>query len=341
MQKEAMLYEALGDRKVHCYLCGHQCTIGVSKFGVCGVRQNLEGRMITHAYGRLIAAHADPVEKKPLYHFLPGTGAYSVAAAGCNFRCGFCQNWQISQLRGDRLVEESGSEASPQEIVERAQQAACASIAYTYTEPTIFFEYALDTARLAAEKGLFNVFVTNGFMTPEALESIHPYLDACNVDLKSFREDFYREVCHGRLQPVLESIRAMKRMGIWVEITTLIIPERNDGEEELRDLARFIAGVDPAIPWHVSRFHPDYLLTECGPTPLKTLRKAYAIGKEEGLLFVYTGNLPGEETATACPQCGTDLIRRLAFFVKENRLKGSQCPRCGATVAGVFSRPLR
>lgn len=340
MQKEALLYEPLEDGKVHCFLCSHHCRIAVSKFGLCGVRQNVEGRLHTHAYGRLIAAHVDPIEKKPLFHFLPGTGAFSIATTGCNFRCGFCQNWQISQIREGHGSQAAGSSASPREIVEKAEQAGCASIAYTYTEPTIFFEYAYDTARLARERGLFNVFVTNGFMTQEALETIHPYLDASNVDLKSFRDDFYRKVCHGRLEPVLKTIRGMRRLGVWVEVTTLVIPAQNDSDEELRDIARFLAGVDPSIPWHVSRFHPDYRFTEPGPTPVHTLRKAYAIGKEEGLQFIYPGNLPHEETTTACPHCGTDLIRRQAFFVKENRLKDNLCHSCGGRVAGVFSPAL-
>ena len=336
MLKEAMLYKTLGEKKVHCFLCSHHCKIGESEFGFCGVRRNQEGKLYTYAYGKLIAAHIDPIEKKPLYHFLPGSRAFSVATAGCNFHCGFCQNWQISQIEAGEEPLTGSLAASPEEIAQKAEGAGCESIAYTYTEPTIFFEYAYDTARSAKERGLANVFVTNGFMTAESLKMIQPYLDACNVDLKSFRNDFYKESCKGRLKPVLDSIRLMRELDIWVEVTTLVIPDRNDSDEELRDIARFIAGVDPSTPWHISRFHPDYQFTDLRATPVQTLRKAHDIGKEEGLQFIYIGNVPGEESDTLCPHCAEKLIRRGAMSVRENKLKGSQCPSCGGKVAGVF-----
>jgi len=337
MLKEAMLYESLGENKVHCFLCSHHCKIAESEFGFCGVRQNREGALYTHAYGKLIAAHIDPIEKKPLYHFLPGSRAFSVATAGCNFHCGFCQNWQISQIETREEPVTGSLEATPAEIAQRAEESGCKSIAYTYTEPTIFFEYAFDTANSAKDLGLSNIFVTNGFMTSEALKTIQPYLDACNVDLKSFRSEFYKEACKGRLRPVLDSIRLMRELGIWVEVTTLVIPDQNDSEEELGNIARFIAGVDRSIPWHISRFHPDYQFTDSRATPLETLRRAHEIGKEEGLKFIYTGNVPGEESDTHCPHCGEIVIRRGAMSVKENLLKGSKCPSCGGEVAGVFA----
>ncbi|MFZ7112025.1 MAG: AmmeMemoRadiSam system radical SAM enzyme [Desulfatiglandales bacterium] len=336
MLKEARLYEAMEDHRIHCLLCNHHCAIKDSKFGFCGVRQNREGKLYTYAYGETVAAHTDPIEKKPLYHFLPGTNSFSIATAGCNFRCGFCQNWQISQIlpREESLL--SGRHLLPHEIVRKAEEEHCRSIAYTYTEPTIFFEYAYDTAVLAQEKGLYNVFVTNGFMTVEALKTIHPYLDACNVDLKFFRDDLYRKSCHGHLDPVLTAIRTIKELGIWLEITTLVIPGENDDEEQLSGIAHFIADVDPDIPWHISRFHPDYQYGDLSATPPATLKEAYALGKEAGLRYLYVGNVPQEYTETLCPKCHRPLIRRRGFFVEKNEVKGAACPVCGENIAGVF-----
>jgi pyruvate formate lyase activating enzyme len=336
MLKAAMLYESVDEKMVHCMLCNHECRIANSKFGVCGVRQNIKGKLYTYAYGEVVAAHIDPIEKKPLYHFLPGTRSFSIAAAGCNFKCGFCQNWQISQVSKRTNPELTGYVLPPEEIVRKAMDDGCRSISYTYTEPTIFFEYAYDTASLAREKGLLNVFVTNGFMTTKALETIQPFLDACNVDLKSFSEPFYKSVCHGALAPVLESIRAMNRLGIWVEVTTLIIPNSNDSPEELTKIARFLAEVDPDIPWHISRFHPDYQFNDHRSTPIETIRMAYQIGKQEGLRYIYMGNVPREASDTACPKCGEVLIQRAGFSVEENRVKNGRCPACKGAIAGRF-----
>ena len=337
MIKEAMLFRALGEGKVSCFLCNHRCQIADSKFGICGVRQNKEGKLYTHVYGEVIAAHVDPIEKKPLYHFLPGTTSFSIATIGCNFRCPFCQNWSISQVTKRKGEGPSGHKLLPQDVVAAATNYGCRSISYTYTEPTIFYEYAYDTARLAAKKGLANIFVTNGYMTAEALEAFRPYLDACNVDLKSFRDEFYKEICQARLQPVLDSIRLMKKMDIWVEVTTLVVPGQNDSIEELRDIARFIAETGPDIPWHISRFHPDYQLTDTIATPIEVLHKARSIGKEAGLRYVYVGNVYGESEETLCPSCGKTLIRRDGFHVSDNKLKDSACPFCGNTVSGRFS----
>ena len=338
MMKEALLYGELPESKVNCSLCSHRCTVAPSKFGICGVRQNRDGKLYTHVYGEVIAAHVDPIEKKPLYHFLPGTTSFSIATVGCNFRCPFCQNWQISQA--SKRKEEGFSEGSlpPQEVISQAKRQRCQSISYTYTEPTIFFEYAYDSARLAKKEGLANVFVTNGFMTPEALEFIKPYLDACNVDLKSFREEFYSKMCQAHLEPVLDSIRLMKKLNIWVEVTTLVVPGENDSEEELAGIARFISGVDSDIPWHISRFHPDYKYTDSNATPLDTLRKAYSIGKKEGLRYIYIGNVWGESEDTVCPHCSRVLISRHGFYVSEYKLKDSSCPFCGGRIAGVFKK---
>jgi len=337
MIKEAMLYQELGDEKVSCYLCSHRCQIASAKFGVCGVRENRQGKLYTHVYGEVIAAHVDPIEKKPLYHFLPGTTSFSIATVGCNFRCPFCQNWEISQATKKDKPDLAGYKLLPEDVIREAKAHRCQSISYTYTEPTIFFEYAYDSARLAHEQGLANIFVTNGYMTSEALETIHPYLDACNVDLKAFKEETYKKVCKASLEPVLESIRLMKKLNIWVEVTTLVVPDMNDSDEELRDIARFIAGVSPDIPWHISRHHPDYQYTYTRATPLETLRKAYSLAKKEGLRYIYVGNVLGESEDTLCPNCQKSLVRRHGFYVEEKKIKDSNCPFCGASIAGVFT----
>jgi len=335
MKKEALLYEKLANKLVHCYLCSHQCRIADSKFGFCGVRQNIDGTLYTYAYGEVVAAHIDPIEKKPLYHFLPGSFAFSIATIGCNFHCGFCQNWEISQstFRDGGL---GGEEFPPKEIIKVALENNCKSISYTYTEPTIFFEYALETAKLAKEHGLYNNFVTNGYMSKEALEMIKPYLDAANVDLKFFRDESYRKICKGSLQPVLDSIKLMHEMGIWVEVTTLVVPGENDSSEELTNTANFIASIDKNMPWHVSRFHPDYKFTDHEATPESTLKRAEDIGRKCGLNYVYVGNVYGWGNDTYCHSCKKLLIRREIFSILENHIKHGKCPFCQAAIPGVF-----
>lgn len=334
--REAMLYERIKDDEVHCYLCNHHCRIKPSEFGTCGMRQNLDGRLYSHAYGEVIAANADPIEKKPLYHFLPGSRSFSIATMGCNFQCEFCQNWRISQANKRSDDRARGIELSPEKIVEEAKSRGCQSIAYTYTEPTVFFEYAYDTARLAKAEGIANLFVTNGFMTKEAFETIQPYLDACNVDLKAFNKDFYKNVCHGRLQPVLDTIRTLKDLGIWLEVTTLIVPGSNDSEAEIKGIADFLAGIDTNIPWHISRFHPDYKYSDLEPTPLSVMKTAYELGKAAGLKYIYLGNVPGESVDTYCPGCRQLLIKRGFPEAEVNLSEDGRCPKCGEPVAGVF-----
>lgn len=334
MIKEALLYKVLSEKRVSCYLCSHRCQIGEGNSGICGVRKNRGGRLYTLVYAEPVALNIDPIEKKPLYHFLPGSFSYSLATVGCNFRCGFCQNWQISQLsrrEGTILIER---EVTPQQIVIQARS-RCLSISYTYTEPTIFFEYAYDTARLARKAGLYNNFVTNGYMSREALDTIRPYLDAANVDLKSFNEDFYRKICKAHLRPVLESIVYMKKIGVWVEVTTLIIPGKNDSEEELTQIARFIAQVDKNIPWHVSRFHPDYQFRDTPSTPLQTLKRAAQIGKSQGLRYVYLGNVP-EGLNTYCFNCGQLLVERSYFQTRKVKIKDGRCSECGVRIEGFW-----
>jgi len=334
--REAMLYEKLGDGRVRCNLCAHRCVIAPGRRGICGVRENRDGTLYSLVYGKAISLAVDPIEKKPLFHFLPGSRAYSVATVGCNFHCLNCQNYAISQYPREHSGRIIGEDVSPSEIVADAIAHGCQTIAYTYTEPTVFFEYAYDTARLAHEKGLKNVFVSNGYMTEEAAEVIIPYLDGINIDLKGISDKFYHEVAGGNLRPVLDSIARFYRAGVWVEVTTLVIPGMNDSPEELRWTAEAIYGISPGIPWHISRFYPAYRLRELPPTPVETLQTAKRIGEEVGLRYIYLGNVPGEGEDTYCPQCGTRLIKRIGFAVKENRLQGGRCPKCGAQIEGVF-----
>jgi pyruvate formate lyase activating enzyme len=336
MIREAMLWEPLEGGNAACRLCAHRCVVAPGKQGVCCVRENRDGRLETLVYGEVVAAHVDPIEKKPLYHFLPGSKALSIATAGCNFRCGFCQNWQISQSPRRKGGGIAGEPFPPAAVVRAALDQGCRSISYTYTEPTVFFEYAFDTAKLAREAGLLNGFVTNGYMTSEALEAIAPWLDAANVDLKAFKDETYRKICGARLDPVLASIRLMRKLGIWVEVTTLVVPGLNDGADELEGIARFVASVGPDIPWHVSRFHPDYEYTHASPTPVASLRAAADAGRRAGLRHVYVGNLPGESEDTLCASCGLALVRRRGFAVVANTLRGSRCPSCGSPLAGRF-----
>jgi len=282
----------------------------------------------------------DPIEKKPLYHFLPGTPSYSVASAGCNLRCDFCQNWQISQVRaegpvGSGAAELPGTDATPEEVVSDAERTGCATIAYTYTEPTILFEFARDTALEARARGIANVFVTNGFMTPETVEAMTGVIDAANVDLKGFTEGFYRDFCGARLAPVLESIRALHAAGIHVEVTTLVIPGRNDSDKDLSGIAEFICRLSADVPWHVSAFHPDYKATGIERTPPETLERAVSLGRAAGLRHVYTGNIAGGVTDTVCPSCGATVISRRGFAARvagldaEKGQRRGSCSACG------------
>ena len=334
--KEAYLYEKLENEKVRCLLCNHKCLIKNGGRGICGVRENRAGMLVSLVYGMVIATHCDPIEKKPLFHFLPGTGSYSIATVGCNFRCLFCQNADISQMPSEhnRVI---GEDLSPEKIVKNAIDTRSASISYTYTEPTIYYELAVDTARHAVARGLKNVFVTNGYMTEGCLRDIYPDLHAANVDLKAFSEKFYKEQCGARLEPVLKTLATMKEMGIWVEVTTLLIPGLNDSPEELKDLARFLVDLDPNIPWHISRFHPMYRLTTVGSTPSEIIRRSRDLGYHMGLKYVYTGNLPGDEgEKTFCHDCGELLIDRFGFSVRQNRIAKNACPKCGVRIPGVW-----
>ena len=334
---EAALYDRLGDGRVRCALCAHRCVIAEGHRGHCGVRENRGETLYSLVYGRLVARQVDPIEKKPLFHFLPGSSAYSIATVGCNFTCKNCQNYSISQAPRDQDGLIVGEEVGPSEIVAEAKRTGCQSIAFTYTEPTVFFEYALDTARVAREEGLKNVWVSNGYMTAEATEALSPTLDAINIDLKGITEEFYHEVVGANVRPVLDSIERFVSAGVWVEVTTLVIPGLNSSDEELRWTAEAIVGISPAIPWHISRFHPSYRLLDLPPTPVETLERARRIGRESGLRYVYLGNVPGEGEDTRCPECRKLLVKRIGFLVRENRLADGRCPHCGAEVDGVWS----
>jgi len=336
VMREARLYTKRADGSVDCHLCAFHCHISKGKRGICGVRENSDGILNTLVYGSLIAKNIDPVEKKPLFHFLPSTTTYSIATAGCNFRCLHCQNFEISQITRES-GEIPGVQATPESVVSGALAAKCSSISYTYTEPTIFFEFALDTGLKAKEEGLKNIFVTNGYMTGECLGALKGVLDAANVDIKSFSDDFYKKVCGARLAPVLESIVEMRRLGIWVEVTTLIIPGKNNSTEELRDIARWIYKTDKAIPWHISAFYPTYKLMDAPPTSADDLIRAREIGLAEGLRYVYTGNIPGlKGESTYCFKCGSLIIERRGYSIGEVRLADGKCPDCGAVIDGVW-----
>ncbi|MHC4599398.1 MAG: AmmeMemoRadiSam system radical SAM enzyme [Planctomycetota bacterium] len=340
--READFYEREGDPgegvEVRCGLCSHRCRIKDGKAGICGVRWNRRGVLITGAWERVIARHVDPIEKKPLYHFLPGTASYSVATTGCNFRCGFCQNWQISQHRPGH-VELPGEDLPVAEAVADALRAGCATIAYTYTEPTVYFEYALAVAREARARGIANVFVTNGYQSPACVEAMEGLIDAANVDLKSFREPFYKKHCKAHLEPVLGTLRALAKGPVHLEVTTLLVPGENDSREEVADVAGFLASLSADIPWHVSRFHPDFEALDKPPTPVEKVLMAVEVGKEAGLRHVYAGNLPGREIDTLCPSCDHVVIRRSYMGVRSMDLDGNDCPSCGSRIAVVLSPP--
>ncbi len=332
---EAKFYERQDKNAVKCRLCSHRCQIEEGNRGICGVRENKKGALYSLVYGRIVSRGIDPIEKKPLFHFQPGSMSYSIATVGCNFKCENCQNWEISQSpKPNKPI--MGGNITPKEIVSAAMRSGSSSIAYTYSEPVIFMEYAYDTAEIAVKNGLKNVFVTNGYATEEAINDIAPFLHAANIDLKSMNDEFYKKNCGARLKPVLDSIKLHKKLGIWIEITTLIIPRLNDSVEELRNIAEFISSIGEEIPWHISRFYPAYMLIGHPPTPIETLRKAREIGVDSGLRYVYLGNVPGERENTYCYSCGKLLVERNRYIVVRNMISKSRCSYCGAEIDGVF-----
>lgn len=334
--KEAVLYEPIENKKVHCFLCNWQCKISDGNRGQCNVRKNIDGKLYSLNYNKLCAANADPIEKKPLFHFQPASKAFSIAAPGCNFRCDFCQNWHISQI-AEAQGEIEGQAVEPARLVDFAIREKCKSMAYTYTEPTIFMELAADCGKIAKEKGLANVFVSNGYMTKQAIDFAKDWLDGINVDLKGFGEEYYKRLCKAKLKPVLETIEYIaNHTKIWMELTTLVVPGENDSENELRQIAEFIfntCGAD--MPWHVSRFYPQYRHTDAEATPIETLQMAYDVAKDVGLHYVYIGNLRTQKAEnTYCPKCGHLLIEREGYYITKNRVKQGSCPDCSEIIAG-------
>jgi len=335
--REASFYTRESEDAVLCSLCPHRCKIAPGRRGICRVRENREGTLVSLVFGQPAAMHLDPIEKKPLFHFLPGSRAFSVSTVGCNLSCPFCQNHTLSVVERNLPVVSSRS-VPPEEVVRQTEASGCESLCFTYSEPTIFFEYMLEMARLAKERGLKNTMVSNGYIEREPLEELAPYMDGANIDLKAFNDQTYSKILGGRLEPVLETIRSMKGLGIWCEVTTLVVPGMNDTEEELNAIAGFLAGCGPEIPWHVSRFHPSYKWTHLAPTPLKSLALALECGKRAGLKYVYAGNVPGEPSeSTCCPGCGKVVIERWGFSVGGLRLEpGGICSYCGTAIDGVF-----
>ncbi|MCD6169942.1 MAG: AmmeMemoRadiSam system radical SAM enzyme [Candidatus Latescibacteria bacterium] len=336
VSKEAMHYVKLGRRAVRCELCPWSCTVGEGQKGLCKVRKNVDGTYYTLVYANPCAVHVDPIEKKPFFHFLPGTGAFSIATAGCNIECKFCQNWDISQVGPERL---RNLYLPPERTAQLAHQAGVKSIAYTYSEPVVFYEYVLDTSIAAKELGLKNVVVSNGFINPKPMEQWCKYLDAVKIDLKAYSDNYYERICSARLQPVLDTLKLLKQLGMWFEIVYLVVPTENDSDDEFKGVCNWIAenlGTD--VPLHFSRFYPAYKMRNYPPTPVKTLERARRIARETGLNYVYIGNVAGSEAEnTRCPKCGKVVVRRRGYSVLEVNLKEGKCGFCGCRIPGVWS----
>ncbi|KYK25763.1 hypothetical protein AYK26_01990 [Euryarchaeota archaeon SM23-78] len=331
--KEALYCEKLKNNLVKCELCPRFCTIKPGNLGLCGVRQNNKGKLVSLVYARPCAMHVDPIEKKPLYHFMPGARAFSIATIGCNFFCSFCQNWQISKADADDMINRY-EEVMPEKAIELCNENKCNIMSYTYTEPTIFYEYMLDMAKLARKEGIKNTIVSNGYINEEPLRELCKVLDGANIDLKAFTNDFYTKVCKGTLEPVKNTLKILKEEGVWLEVTNLVVPGLNDDFKKIEEMCKWISEeLGRNVPIHFSRFHPDYKMTDVEPTSLKTLEKAKEIAQKY-LDYVYLGNIGGESN-TLCPKCKAVVIRR-ALFGFENRTKQGKCPKCSHKIAGVW-----
>ncbi|MBR9691254.1 AmmeMemoRadiSam system radical SAM enzyme [Candidatus Woesearchaeota archaeon] len=332
--KEAMYYKKLKDKTVKCLICPRNCVIENGERGFCKSRENKKGKLFSLVYAAPCSVNVDPIEKKPLFHFLPGTKAFSIGTTGCNLRCKFCQNWQISQAMPEDIPF---IELSPEKVVEEAIDNGCKSIAYTYTEPAVFFEYVLDIAKFARKKGIKNIIVSNGFVNQEPLKELCKYIDAANIDLKSFSDEFYKRITKGWLKPVLESLKTIKKQGVWLEVTNMIIPKLNDDMDMIKRMCLWIKEqLGEETPLHFSRFHPDYLLRDSPPTEKNVLLKAVEIAREEGLKYVYIGNILTEDgEKTKCAKCGKVVVDRGMFSLVENKLKDGKCG-CGEEIEGVW-----
>lgn len=333
--QEAMYYKQMPDARVECELCPRGCKVADLERGYCGVRENRGGKYYTLVHSRVCSLNTDPIEKKPLFHYLPGTRAYSIATAGCNIECKFCQNWQISQFRPEQL---NNIKITPKEVVDFAQEKKCNTIAYTYSEPVVFYEYMHDTAIIGKRKGVGSVMISNGYIKKEPLVELCRELSAVKIDFKAFTEKFYKETCSGELKPVLETLLTLKETGIWFEIVMLLIPTLNDSEKELRDMCSWInENLGPDVPIHFSRFHPTYKIKNLPPTPTKTLEKARNIAIETGLNFAYTGNVPGHPgESTYCPDCKEIIIKRVGYTILQYSLNGNKCGNCNHIIPGVW-----
>jgi len=333
---EARYYQKLPDREIKCELCPRFCILGDKERGFCGVRENQGGKYYTLVYGQVASLNIDPIEKKPFFHFLPGSEAFSLATAGCNLSCKFCQNWEISQMRPEQV---KNIYLPPESVVASCLKYNSPVIAYTYTEPVIFFEFMYDTCVLARKSNIKNVVVTAGYINPEPLADLIKVVEAIKVDLKAFNQNFYRDYVRGELQPVLESIAQIAKSKTWLEIVYLVIPTLNDNPEEIRQMCRWLkAEIGPDYPIHFSRFHPMYLIKNLPPTPISTLEQLRNIALAEGLHFVYIGNVPGHPGEnTYCPRCGKLIIERYGYAIKKKELSGNKCRFCGQEIAGVWS----
>ena len=336
--REASWYTKLAEKRVECGLCPRKCTVADAERGTCGVRENRGGTYHTLVWGAACALHVDPVEKKPLFHVLPGRDALSFAAAGCNIECKFCQNWEISQFRPEQVPF---TWLPPETMAHTARRTGAPLIAATYSEPVVFWEYVRDTAEAAGKAGVRTVVISNGYIQKEPLEEVLPLLSAVKVDLKAFTQEFYTDLVRGELEPVLATMETIRKAGVWLEIVVLLIPGRNDSEQEIRDLSRWVRGhLGPDVPIHFTRFHPTYRLTDLPPTPVDSLERAWKVARAEGLHFVYLGNLPGHPgESTRCPGCSALLIRRVGFRVVDNRLVAGRCPECRREIPGVWGQP--
>jgi len=326
--KEAMLYEK-EDAKVRCNICAHHCRITENGYGVCRTRQNIDGKLYTLIYSSVSSAHVDPIEKKPLYHFFPGTLVFSLGTISCNFRCKHCQNWSISTAK---VGEVYTTEMPPEEAIRQTKKSGCDGIAWTYNEPTIWFEYTYDSAKLAKREELYTIYVTNGYISEDALNEIAPFLDAANVDVKAFSDSFYKKISGAKLEPVLETCERMQEKKIHLELTYLIIPGYNDSEEEIKKFSEWVVDLNASAPVHFSAFYPAHLMLDVPPTSIETLEMAHGIAKEAGLEYVYLGNVPGHEYEnTFCPDCGELLIERTGYHVRK-RISKPECPECGRSI---------
>ncbi len=334
IKKEAMFWKQIGKEKtVQCQLCPHFCTLKEGERGRCRVRENKKGKLISLVYGKPCSLSLDPIEKKPLYHFLPGELALSIATVGCNLRCLHCQNWEISQSS-----DISSIEISPKKVIEEVKKNDVKIISYTYTEPTIFYEYMLNIAKLAKKSGIKNTIVSNGFINPEPLKKLCKYIDGANIDLKSINNEFYKNICKARVKPVLESLKILKEKEVWIEITNLLIPTLNDKKKNIKSLVLWIKkNLGTHVPLHFTAFYPSYKLLNLPATPLKTLKEAKDIATKAGMKYVYIGNISDEEgSSTFCPKCDSILIKRKLFSATENNLKEGKCPKCNEKIEGVW-----